>query len=256
MTIVQALILGIVEGLTEFIPVSSTGHLILASHFLGIEQTPFVTMFEVVIQFGALLAIVGLFASKLLRDRSMIKKIVFAFIPTAVIGLIFHESVKALFDDPRVVVWSLIIGGLALLLVEYVMRKRELRSVRPVDAVSSGQGFWVGVFQSLALVPGVSRSGATIAGGLLLGISRPAIVEFSFMLSLPTVAAASGLDLLSYGFDLSGGELALLAAGFLSAFVSALVCVKLFIKYISHHSFAAFAWYRIAVGLVLLALPL
>ncbi|HKW01670.1 MAG TPA: undecaprenyl-diphosphate phosphatase [Vicinamibacterales bacterium] len=254
----KALIMGVVEGLTEFLPVSSTGHLILAGDLLNFN-TEKGKVFEIVIQTGALLAIVWEFRAKLFgvvadlpkdeRARRFVVNLFVAFLPAAVLGLLFAKPIKAHLFQPIPVALAFIAGAIVILWAE--QRAHTVR-VASVDAMSLLDAFKVGCVQCLALIPGTSRSGATIIGGLLFGLSRQAATEFSFFLALPTLAAAGAYQLYSARHLLSASDAGWFAAGFVAAFLSALLCVRWLLRYISRHSFAAFAWYRIAFGLVIL----
>ena len=254
----KALIMGVVEGLTEFLPVSSTGHLILAGDLLSFN-TEKGKVFEIVIQTGALLAIVWEFRARLFgvvadlpkdaRARRFVMNLFVAFLPAAVLGLLFAKPIKAHLFQPIPVALAFIAGAIVILWAE--QRAHTVR-VASVDAMSLVDAFKVGCVQCLALIPGTSRSGATIIGGLLFGLSRQAATEFSFFLALPTLAAAGAYQLYSARHLLSASDAGWFAAGFVAAFLSALLCVRWLLRYISRHSFAAFAWYRIAFGLVIL----
>lgn len=250
MTILQSIVLGIIEGVTEFLPVSSTGHLILATRTLGIEPTPFVESFTITIQVGALLAILFLFTKRLIQNWDLMKKIALAFIPTAIIGIVLYPFIKEfLLSNTYVVVYSLLFGGILIILFEIWFKRRSQSEPKEITTKNA---FWLGVFQTLAFIPGVSRSGAMIIGGLSIGIARKNVVEFSFLLGIPTLIAASGLDLIKTGFTFSSSEWTLLGIGFVSAFVSALFAVKIFIRFIEKHNFIGFGIYRIILALVFL----
>ena len=249
MTFLQALILGLVEGLTEFIPVSSTGHLLAVAKLMRLELTPFVTSFTIYIQLGAILAVLVLYFKKLLLNRHNFFNVVMAFIPTAIIGLVLYPFIKKiLLESLLTVAVALIVGGLALIIFEYWFKKQADKN----KPLSLRRSFIVGICQALAVIPGVSRSGATIIGGLLLGINRQTIVEFSFLLAIPTMAAATGLDLIKSDFNFSNNEWLMIAVGFMTAFGSAILAVKWFISFVSKGSFVGFGWYRIAAGLLIL----
>ncbi|MEI7749641.1 MAG: undecaprenyl-diphosphate phosphatase [Candidatus Moraniibacteriota bacterium] len=251
MTFIHAIILGIVEGLTEFLPVSSTGHLILASDVLGITQTSFVKSFEIVIQLGAILAVVVLYFRRLLTDWETLKRLVVAFLPTAFVGLVLYRFIKSLFESPLTIVATLFLGGVIIILFE-----RWLKNRKPADEALTGatltykQAFLIGVAQSVAVIPGVSRSGATIIGGLSLGLSRTAITEFSFLLAVPTMMAASGYDLLKSAGTFSSADLPVLGIGFVISFIVALIAVKSFLSFVKTHSFTGFGIYRIIAAVV------
>ena len=261
-TIVAA-VLGILEGLTEFIPVSSTGHLLLAGHFLGFDSPA--RSFEVLIQLGALLAILGLYAARLVqvvRDaphdpvaRRFIGAVLLAFAPAAVIGAMAHGFIKTvLFETPMLVAVMLILGGFVLLWVD--RRAATPRYTRAED-IPLSMAFRVGLFQCLAMIPGVSRSGATIVGGLLMGADKRSAAEFSFFLAMPTMLGAFSLDLWQNRAVLDAGAISDIAVGFITAFLAAVVVVRWLLGYVSQHGYGLFAWWRIIVGsLALLALAL
>lgn len=245
MTWLHALALGVVEGLTEFLPVSSTGHLILASTLLRIPDSEFLKSFEIAIQLGAILAVLAVSWKRLLLDRRVFLRVAAAFVPTAVIGLLLYKIVKSvLLGNPAVVVWALALGGVALVAFE---RFHRVGAAAKTDlaAMSYRDAALIGAAQSLAMIPGVSRSAATIVSGLALGWSRAAVVEFSFLLAVPTMAAATGLDLLKSGFAYGAREYALLALGAAVAFVVALASLKWLLAYVRAHDFAAFGAYRV-----------
>ncbi len=256
MTALQALILGVVEGVTEFLPISSTGHLILASSVLGIAQTEFQKTFEIFIQLGAILAVVAVFWKKFL-DIELLKKIIVAFIPTGIIGLTLYKLVKSyLLGNESVVLWSLFLGGIALIAFEYLYPSQsspvasEASDTRELARISYKKALGIGLFQSIAIIPGVSRSGATIVGGMLMGLRRRTIVEFSFLLAVPTMLAASGLDLLKHASSITGGEVGLLAVGFVTAFIVALFSIVWLLRFVRSHTFVPFGVYRILVALL------
>jgi len=249
MDLIHAIILGIVEGLTEFLPVSSTGHLILASDLLGIAQTDFVKSFEVVIQLGAILAVVALYFRRLLTDRETLKRVAVAFLPTAFVGLALYRFIKRMFDSPMTVVITLFVGGIIIILFERWLKGRKVALLETGSSeMTYKQALLIGLFQSIAVIPGVSRSGATIIGGLSLGLSRTAITEFSFLLAVPVMAAATGLDLLKSAGSFSSADLPVLGIGFLVSFVVALFAVKTFLRFVKTHSFTGFGIYRIVAA--------
>jgi undecaprenyl-diphosphatase len=253
MTLLHALVLGIVEGITEFLPISSTGHLILASKVMGLQDTDFLKTFEIVIQLGAIGAVAVLYARRILENRKLIKPLAYAFLPTGILGLTAYKFVKGyLLGNEAVVVWSLLIGGIAIIAFEYFYKRRKERAAKGLDDFSAGSSVGIGLFQSLAMVPGVSRSAATIIGGLMLGFERTAIVEFSFMLAIPTMAAASGYDLLKSAGSFDMSQAGVLAVGFAASFAVAYGVVKLFLRYVQTHTFVPFGIYRIAVALAFL----
>ncbi len=250
----KALILGIVEGLTEFLPVSSTGHLILVGDLLNFNDEKG-KVFEIVIQLGAILAVVWDYRARLgwaikglgrdgVANRFWLN-LAIAFIPLAAIGLLYGKQIKAALFSPIPVALAFIIGGLFILWAE---RRRHVIRVETVEAVSPIDAIKLGFAQALALIPGTSRSGATIIGGLFFGLSRKAATEFSFFLAVPTLGAASFYELYKARDLLDRHELGILAVGFVAAFISAAFSVKALIRYISNHDFTVFAWYRIVFG--------
>ncbi len=249
MTLLHVAILSLIEGITEFLPVSSTGHLILTADLLGLAQTEVQKSFEIAIQLGAILAVVALYGRTLMRDRRTMLLVGAAFLPTAVIGFLLHGVVKEfLLGNVRVVLWSLLIGGIILIFFE---RFRPVRSSSSdIKKMTYGQAVTVGVCQSIAIIPGVSRSAATIVGGELMGISRTAIVEFSFLLAIPTMAAATGYDLWKSAGEFTSADTQSLAIGFILSLLVALVAIKWFMEYVKRHSLAVFGWYRIFLAAI------
>lgn len=243
MNILHAIILSIVEGVTEFLPVSSTGHMILASTLLAVTETNFVKSFEIIIQLGAILAVLVLYWRKLFTDKNTFIRVAVAFVPTAIVGLVLYTYIKdVLLGNPWIVVWSLGIGGVLLILLEKFHKEKQ-------KSMSIADAFVIGIAQSVSIVPGVSRAAATIVGALLLGINRQTAVEFSFLLAIPTMAAATGLDLLKNGKSFTGGQIEILLIGFIGAFITALITVKWFIDFVKSHTFIPFAIYRIIAAL-------
>jgi len=256
--LIAAVVQGVVEGITEFLPVSSTGHLIISGHFLGFEDER-AKIFDIFIQLGAILAIVWIYrrrftevlhtAAREPASRLFVLNLLLGFLPAAVLGLLLHRWIKAHLFTPVTVAWALLVGGVVILVMERwhpAARVADSRDLPPRTALA------IGFAQTLALFPGVSRSAATILGGYALGLSRTAATEFSFFLAVPTLAAAAGYDLLKGLPSLSFADAPLFAVGFVVAFVSAFIVVKAFLRYVAHHSFTAFAWYRILVGAALL----
>lgn len=249
MDVIHAVILGIVEGVTEFLPVSSTGHLILASKLLGIPDSNFLGSFEIAIQCGAILAVVVLYWRSFLNIE-LLKKLFVAFLPTAIIGFTVYPLIKEhLLNNANVVVWALGIGGIVLIVFELLHRERPTAVATP-DAVTYKQALIIGLFQSIAVVPGVSRSAATIVGGLASGIRRVAIVEFSFLLAVPTMGAATGLDLLKSYKDISSADIGILLIGMIVAFVVALGALRWLRAYVAKYTFIPFGVYRVAIALL------
>lgn len=244
----HAIILGIIEGVTEFLPISSTGHLILASKILGLPSTEFLKSFMVAIQLGAILAVVVLYWRSFFVKFEILKKIIVAFLPTAALGLIFYKIVKQfLLGNEAGVLWALFLGGVFLIIFEWKYSEKP-DAVEEVEKITWQQALLIGVFQSAAIIPGVSRAAATIVGGLLLGLKRKTIVEFSFLLAVPTMIAATGFDLLKSGGNFSLGEFGLLALGFVFSFITALAAIKFFLNFIKNRSFIIFGVYRIILA--------
>jgi undecaprenyl-diphosphatase len=259
-----AIILGIVEGVTEFIPVSSTGHLILATELLGFDAEKW-SAFNVIIQLGAILAIVvlywrtfwavleGLFKGQPMSWR-FVRNILIAFLPSAILGFLLIKYIEQLLGDPKVVAVMFILGGIAILAIERLVKKSDVVGVAELPA---SRALGIGLVQCLAMIPGVSRSGATIMGALSLGVERRTAAEFSFFLAVPTMLGATTLELLKHRHEMLAGAhgvgFGAVAVGFVISFVVALVVVRGFVHYISRHGFAPFAWYRIVAGAVALA---
>ncbi|MCX6791623.1 MAG: undecaprenyl-diphosphate phosphatase [Candidatus Gottesmanbacteria bacterium] len=243
MNVLSVIILSIVEGITEFLPISSTGHMILASTLFKIAETDFVKSFEIIIQLGAILAVLLLYWKKLLTNRDTFIRVAIAFIPTAIVGLMLYKFIKdVLLGNPWIVVWSLGVGGILLILLEKFQKEKQ-------HEMSLFDAFLIGCAQSLSVIPGVSRAAATIVGARLLGMKREDAVEFSFLLAIPTMAAATGLDLIKNGRHFTGTQYEFLAIGFIGAFITALITVKWFIGFVKTHTFIPFAIYRILAAL-------
>jgi undecaprenyl-diphosphatase len=241
----QAVIFGIVEGVTEFLPISSTGHLMLTGHVMGLAQTPFLKCFQIVIQFGAILSVVALYWRSLLVNMEILKRVVLAFIPTGILGLTVYKLIKKyLLSSNTVVLWSLLIGGIFLIVFELLHKEKE-DAVEDLSKISYPSCVLIGLFQSIAMIPGVSRSASTIVGGLVLGLKRKTIVEFSFLLAVPTMLAATGLDLMKNAGDFSWDQINFLAIGFVVSFFAALGGVKYLLNFIKNHTFIPFGVYRI-----------
>lgn len=248
MRLIHAVILGMIEGITEFLPISSTGHMILASSVLGLTESNFLKTFEIAIQLGAILSVVVLYGRSLIKDREMMQKVVVAFLPTGVLGLLLYKVVKQfLLGNANVVVVALVVGGIFLILFERYHLHPEGEEAKKI---SYKQAVLIGTIQSLAMVPGVSRSASTIIGGLALGVERKTIVEFSFLLAIPTMAAATGLDLLKTAPSFTSVQLEVLALGFIVSFIVALLSIKFLLRFIQNHTFVSFGFYRIAVGVL------
>lgn len=276
MPIFDVIFLSILEGITEFLPISSTGHLILASTILHIPSTEFVKTFEIVIQLGAILAVVVLYTKRVLSQWTLIPKLLTAFAPTAFVGLVLYHFIKQyLFESPVLVASMLILGGIALIGIEKyfngkddpknsvnrktqnTQKESEGKSLRhselsKLSEISYKQAFFIGCFQSLSIVPGVSRAAATIFGGLFMKLDRRTAVEFSFLLAIPTMVAASGLDLLESGTHFTSQEYIQLGIGTAIAFITALLVIKWLLIYIQTHTFIPFGIYRIVLGVLFL----
>ena len=249
MNYIQAIVLSFVEGVTEFLPISSTGHLILASKVLSIPQTEFVKSFEITIQLGAILAVVVLYSQTLVKNREIWKRVLVAFIPTGVLGFLVYQLVKTfLLGNVNVVIASLFLGGIAMLILEGFFDRKQ-KQTKSIENLSAAQSTAIGIIQSIAMIPGVSRAMATIFGGLGVGLSRKSAVEFSFLLAVPTMLAATTLDLVKTSFLFTGREYLLLVIGFIGAFISALIAVKGLLNFVQKHSFKLFAVYRIILAL-------
>jgi undecaprenyl-diphosphatase len=247
--LINALILGVVEGITEFLPISSTGHLILTADLLGATDERW-KVFNIVIQTGAMLAVLWEYRARFFRvDIALYRNLVVAFIPAAVLGLAFSKYIKAYLFHAVPVALAFIVGGIIILLVE---RRPRAARVESAQGMSWLDALKVGIAQCFALIPGTSRSGATIIGGMLFGLSRKAATEFSFFLAVPTLIAAGGYDLLKNRALLSTADAPIFGVGLVVAFVSAFVVIRWLIRYVATHDFKPFAWYRIAFGLVVL----
>ncbi len=255
----KAFMLGIVEGATEFLPISSTGHLIIAGDLLNFNDGKG-NVFEIVIQLGAILAVCFEFRKRLSNTvthlftepsaQGFAINLIIAFMPAALLGLAFHDYIKQYLFSPITVAIALIVGGFAILLIE---KYTNHTATQTIESITKKQALQIGLAQSLALVPGVSRAGATILGGMVFGLTRQTATEFSFFLAIPIMFAATGYDLLKSWDMLSMADLPMFAVGFITAFLSALLVIKVLIKYVANHDFTAFAWYRIIFGTIVLA---
>ncbi len=252
MTFLNVFILSVVEGLSEFLPISSTGHLLIVNKLLDISQTNFLSSFTITIQLGAILAVLVLYGKDLLLNKSTLLKVLTAFVPTAVIGFILYKIIKHLLMNGLATVGiTLVLGGLVLVAFEYWYEEKE-SDVGEVDQITYKQAFLLGLAQSVAMIPGVSRSGATIVGGMLLRLKRKTIVEFSFLLAIPTMIAATGYDLLKSASSFSLDQWELMAVGVVATFLVALLAVKGFLQFVSRYNFTVFGIYRVIVGLLVL----
>ncbi|MFA6339145.1 MAG: undecaprenyl-diphosphate phosphatase [Candidatus Paceibacterota bacterium] len=249
MNIIHAIILGVVEGITEFLPISSTGHMILVSELLKIPQSDFLKSFEISIQLGAIFSVIFLYWKSFLSIENL-KKLIVAFIPTGIIGLIFYRIIKQYFlGNYNVVLWSLFLGGVALLIFEIFYSEKE-NAAESIRDISYKQALGIGLFQSLAVIPGISRSASTIMGGLILGLRRKTIIEFSFLLAVPTMLAATGLDLVKNTSSFSFDQLYLVLIGFIVSFVVAMFSIKFLLNFIRNNDFTSFGLYRIIIALI------
>jgi undecaprenyl-diphosphatase len=249
--IFQAIIIGIIEGFTEFLPISSTGHMIVASKFLGVSENALTKAYQVIIQFAAILAVMLIYREKItFKKIDLWIKLLVAFLPLAIIGFIFKDQIKTLFNV-ETVAWMFIIGGIVFLVVEYFYVEKEFH-VSDVEKVSYKQALWVGLAQVFSLIPGTSRAGATIIGGLLAHLDRKTSTEFSFLLAIPVMAAVTGYDLLKHYQDFADANWGAFIIGFVTAFVVAYLTIKLFLAFIQRFTFVAFGIYRIIFGVILL----
>jgi len=254
MTIFDSTILGIIEGFTEFLPISSTGHLIVASEFLGIDQTTTTKAYEVIIQFAAILAVFFNYKDKFtFKKIDLWSKVFLAFLPLAIVGFIFADQIKALFSI-QIVAIMFIVGGIIFLIVEKFFLKEGTVVIDDVEQVTLKQSMVIGFAQIFALVPGTSRAGSTIIGALLVGLSRKASAEFSFLLAFPVMSAVTAYDLLKHYKDFSDANLMTLGVGFVVSFFVAFLTIKLFLKFLEKFTFVAFGVYRIIFGIVLLVM--
>lgn len=252
MSVLDAIYLGILEGLTEFIPVSSTGHLIALSKFLGIEQDNVNKAFEIIIQFAAIMALVFVYPSKFtFKHINLWLKVALAFIPLGIVGLIFAKQVKEMFSI-EIVAWMFIIGGVVFLIVEKFYNETQ-EHVSDVEDVSFKQAFYIGIAQIFALIPGTSRAGSSIIGAMLVGLNRKTSAEFSFLLAFPVMCATTAYDILKHHEELlMESNFINLAIGFLVSFVVAFITIKIFLKFLEKFTFVAFGIYRIIFGILLL----
>lgn len=254
MSVFESVLLAIVEGLTEFLPVSSTGHMIITSSLLGIAADPFTKTFTVAIQLGAILAVIVLYWNRFFQSIEFYFKLLVAFLPAAVIGFLLNDYIDMLLERVEVVAFMLIIGGFVFLFIDKLFEKTE---VSGESEITYPAALKVGLFQCIAMIPGVSRSAATIIGGLTQKLNKKTAAEFSFFLAVPTMFAATGYKLLKFykeGNVFGSNEITLLAIGNIVAFIVALLAIKSFIQFLTKHGFRVFGYYRIAVGVIILVL--
>lgn len=248
---IHTVILSIIEGVTEFLPVSSTGHLILASKALGIEPTEFTKSFDIFIQLGAIMAVISLYMKRIFQNPKLIRSIAIAFIPTGILGLAFYKIIKLyLLDNDIIVVTALIGVGTLLILLEKYWSTHPLKKEKSLASLSVKELLLIGVAQSCSMIPGVSRSAASIVGGMVMRLSRKNAVEFSFLLAVPTMAAATGLDLVQSAHQFTPHEIGLLAIGFIVSWITAFIVIKAFIRFVERQTFIPFGIYRIIVAIL------
>lgn len=256
MSFLQALILAIIEGLTEFLPVSSTGHMIIGSSVMGIATDPFVKLFTICIQLGAILSVVVLYFKRFFKSINFYIKLLVAFIPSAIFGVLLSDKIDTMLESPLTVAISLVVGGVILLFVDKWFAQSTINEEEEINYLTALK---IGFFQSIAMIPGVSRSGATIVGGMSQKLSRKVAAEFSFFLAVPTMFAATGKKLLDFykaGYTITNDQMQVLVLGNVIAFIVALLAIKSFIGYLNKNGFKIFGWYRIIVGLIIIALIL
>jgi undecaprenyl-diphosphatase len=256
MSFLQALILAIIEGITEFLPVSSTGHMIIGSSVMGIQSDPFVKLFTICIQLGAILSVVVLYFKRFFKSINFYLKLIVAFIPAAIFGILLSNKIDQMLESPLTVGISLVVGGVILLFVDKWFNQPTIHEEAEINYVTA---FKIGLMQCLAMIPGVSRSGATIVGGMSQKLSRKVAAEFSFFLAVPTMFAATAKKLLDFyqeGHTISTQQIQILAFGNVIAFIIALLAIKSFIGYLNQNGFKVFGWYRIIVGLAIIVLIL
>jgi undecaprenyl-diphosphatase len=251
MNIIQSIVLAIIEGLTEFLPVSSTGHMILASSVMNIQDDAFVKTFEISIQAGAIMAIVLQYSARFLKGISIYLKLGIAFIPTGIIGFLAYPFIKANLFNSRIVAISLILGGIILILIDKKIAGRQGK-VEVLENISYKNALFIGLIQSISMIPGVSRAAATITGGIFNGLDKRQAVEFSFLLAVPTMFVATGYDLFKTSVEFSGNEIFLLSIGLVVSFITAWFVVKIFLKIVQNYGFKYFGYYRIIIGIIFL----
>lgn len=251
MSLIDAILTAIVEGLTEFLPISSTGHMILLNYLLGNHEDAFTSTFEIVIQLGAIMAIVLLYAKRFITKFDIYGKLFVAFLPSAILGGLFYKIIKTYLFNHWVVATSLIIGGIILILLDKRMKQGE-QTPEELENISYKQAFFIGCFQCISMIPGVSRAAATIIGGMFNGLSKKSAAEFSFLLAIPTMFAASAKDLYEFEGTISNDQWSTIGIGFVVAFITAFFAVKWFVKLLEKHGFTGFGWYRIVIGVLFL----
>lgn len=253
MTLMQSLILGVIEGITEFLPISSTGHMVITSSLLNMEPTPFLKAFEVIIQSGAIFAVLIIYWKRFLSSWGFYKKLFVAFLPTAIIGFAVKNYVELMLGSTAVVAWALIFGGVILIASDKFFAHLQNEG-STTDQLTYKNSFILGLAQCVALIPGISRSGATIIGGLSLGMNKKEAAEFSFFLAVPTMAAATAYKLIKIRNDIDASQLNILAFGWIVSFVVAIAAIKIFIEIVGRYGFRYFGYYRLALGGIILGL--
>jgi undecaprenyl-diphosphatase len=251
MSLIQAIIIAIVEGITEFLPISSTGHMILASTIMGIHEDEFVKTFEIAIQLGAILAIALMYAKRFFQGLTIYFKLAVAFLPTAIVGFLAYDYIKTYLFNYYVVAASLIIGGIILILIDKKVVARQSKT-DVLENIDYKHAFFIGLIQCFSMIPGVSRAAATIIGGVFNGLDKKQATEFSFLLAVPTMFAATGYDLLKTPINFAQNEAMLLAIGMVVAFITAWIAVKVFLKLVENYGFKHFGYYRIVIGVAFL----
>lgn len=247
MDIIQTVVIAIIEGLTEFLPISSTGHMILATAAMKIHESEFVKTFEIAIQLGAIMAIALMYIKRFFHSLDIYFKLIVAFLPTAIVGFLAYDFIKAYLFNPIVVSASLIIGGIVLIWIDKKVVNRSTE-VAEIEDIPYKNAFFVGLIQCISMIPGTSRAAATIVGGVFNGFNKKQATEFSFLLAVPTMFAASGYDLLKTPIDFTSQELMLLGIGLVVAFIAAWFAVKVFLKIVENYGFIHFGYYRILLG--------
>jgi undecaprenyl-diphosphatase len=253
MTLLQSIIIAIIEGITEFLPISSTGHMILASSLMKIQEAEFVKTFEISIQLGAIMAIVLMYIKRFFQGLTIYLKLGIAFIPTAIIGFLAYNVIKTYLFNPIIVAVSLVIGGIILIIIDRkVVSQKSQTDV--LENITYKNAFFIGLIQCFSMIPGVSRAAATIIGGVFNGLDKKQATEFSFLLAVPTMFAASGYDLLKTPVVFTNHEIILMVIGFFIAMITAWIAVKIFLKIVENYGFKYFGYYRIAIGIAFLTL--
>ncbi len=248
MTIFDAIILGVVEGITEYLPVSSTAHLVLTAQLLGLKQDAFLTAYEIIVQIAPIFSVMIIYKERLIQSIDLWYKLIFAFIPTGIVGLFFHKQIEAMFSTNSTVA-LMILTGVVFLVIEYFYREKE-HHVEDLDDVTYKQAFFIGLTQILSLIPGISRSGTTILGGMLIGLKRNASMSFSFLLAIPTMGAASGYMMLQEYEIIMQGQVELLLVGFIISFIVGYIAVKSFLAIVARYNFTPFGIYLVVAGLL------